>query len=176
MENVIENDEITELPERFAIDSEDRANWLLRKLANLNAERERIKAQSAAMIKRLDTEYNSLSDRFLPELEAWSRERIEQAGGKRKSLPLFQGTVAFRKVPQGLKITDRWAATLYAQQNQYEFSHNPLTVDVDSYIYAKQADDHFKATGELLPGMEITPERESFSIKWAKAAGSEDEE
>jgi hypothetical protein len=55
--NEQKDDEITELPERFAIDSEDRANWLLRKLANLNAERERIKAQSAAMIKRLDTEY-----------------------------------------------------------------------------------------------------------------------
>ena len=44
------NTEPTATPEAFCIDSEERANWYARKLANIEAERARVKVQNLSLI------------------------------------------------------------------------------------------------------------------------------
>jgi hypothetical protein len=162
---------ITEQQEQrpeFHIDSEERACWLLRKLANLEAERARVKAQAAQIVAQLDSEEKSLRDRFEAEACAWARAELERRHkGRRKSLVLLQGTLAFRLVPATLRVDDLAAALNTAV--------TVGAVKVDADAYRRHALDTLKATGEILPGCVHQGEREHFSVRFGKDAGTGDQ-
>ncbi len=50
---------------------------------------------------------------------------------------------------------------------------NALRADVDTGAYLEAARKTLAETGELLPGVEIAPERESFSVRFGKAGVSD---
>ena len=151
--------------ERFVLDSEEKVNWLLCKLANLEAERNRVKAQSEKMLTMLDSEINGLRFRFEDDLRAFTAERLAQSGGRRKSVHLLQGTLSFRTVPASLKIADPQAALDYAKV--LGLPVHTLTT-IDTQVYREKAHKALMETGELLPGVELTPEAERFSIRFGK--------
>ncbi len=155
------NTETTATPEAFCIDSEERANWYARKLANIEAERARVKAQAARIVAQLDSEEKSLRDRFEAEAREWARGEIDRRyKGRRRSLTLLQGTFAFRAVPATLRVDDLAAALNTAASLG--------AVKVDEAAYRRAALDARKATGELLPGCVIVPEREHFGVSFGK--------
>ena len=88
------------------------ANWYdARKLASIERERARVKAQAAKIFAQLDTDENRLRDRFEAEAREWVRHEIENRyKGRRRSLALLQGTFAFRAVPTTLRVDDVAAA------------------------------------------------------------------
>jgi hypothetical protein len=47
----------------------------------------------------------------------------------------------------------------------------PIKQEVDNYIYSQFAREQLEKTGELLPGIERTEARESFSIKFPGPKG-----
>jgi len=157
-------------PERaeFHITDEAGANWYARKLAGIEAERARVKAQAAKIIAQLDGDEKSLKDRFEAEAREWARQEIERRyKGRRKSLALLQGTFSFRAVPATLRIDDtaaalNTAATLGA-------------VKVDASAYRSAAIEAMKMRGELLPGVVAVPERESFRLDFGRDSGDEEE-
>jgi phage host-nuclease inhibitor protein Gam len=154
-----------ERPE-FHIDSEERACWLLRKLANLDAERTRVRAQAAAIVAQLDSEEKSLRDRFEAETCAWARAELERRHkGRRKSLVLLQGTFAFRTVPATLRVDDLAAALNTAV--------TVGAVKVDTAAYRAAALNAQRTTGELLPGVVIAPEHETFAVRFGKDSSSD---
>ncbi len=178
----------TEQPEAFCIDSEERANWYARKLANIEAERARVKAQAAKIIAQLDGDENSLKDRFEAEAREWARAELAQRGNRRRSLALLQGTFAFRAVPATLRLDDPAAALDYAERRA-AFKGNPdktgpadfpncarLEPTLDAATYRTAAADWYAQTGELLPGVASLPEHETFAVRFGKDSGKEADE
>lgn len=166
--------ETTETPAEpaFCIDSEDRANWLLRKLANLDAEKERIQTQAETLLRQLESDRASLLHLYEAQLQAYVRARLEATGGRRKSLVLLQGTCAFRSVPPGLKLANQDAAERHAvieEMSCFAYKFNGAA-------YRELAEERLRETGELLPGMETLEARESFSIRFGKKGQSEEVE
>lgn len=159
----------TEEREEFLIDSPERANWLLRKLANLDAERDRVAAQASALARQIESDRNGLLHRFGSQLENFTRQELEKSGGKRKSLTLLQGTVGFRTVPARIVIESAPDAIQTARLVLPETITEETTERFDSKTFREHAAKHFEETGELLPGIGRTEERQSFDIKFPSA-------
>lgn len=76
--------ETTDERPAFCIDSIEPAEWLLRKLANLAAEKTRIQAQPAEMVAELDTYAAHLNHFFAEQLDAGAtyREALARHSGE----------------------------------------------------------------------------------------------
>ena len=98
-----------------------------RKLAGIEAERARVKAQAAQIVALLDADEKSLRDRFEAEAREWARAELAKRGNSRRSLTLLQGTFAFRSVPGTLRVDDTAAALNTAVEV------GAVKVDVDTY-------------------------------------------
>jgi phage host-nuclease inhibitor protein Gam len=147
-------------PERFTIDSEEKANWLLSKLAGIQAEKARITEQAKKRTAELDADYTRLLGRFSADLEAWARQDAERR--RRRSVTLLHGTLAFRTVPASLRVGDPSDALTTAK------AVIPTAVQtieqLDRKAFLDFAKAHFAETGELLPGIERTEGKETFGI------------
>ena len=154
--------------DQFHITDEAGANWYARKLANIETERARVKAQAAAIVAQLDTDEQRLRFRFEAEAREWARAELAMRGNRRRSLTLLQGTFAFRTVPATLRVDDLAAALSTAATLG--------AVKVDAAAYRAAAIEAQKATGELLPGVVIVPPSEHFGINFGKDSGKEGDE
>ena len=147
----------------FHIDSDETADWYLKKKAALNAEEALIMAQAEAAVKRLQADRKSLENLYQSELEAYIAEKIANDKRGRKSVILPHGTCQFRRVPEGLKLADESAAAKAVLES--DAYPGCCKVILDATAYRQLAEGRFE-NGELLPGMEVVPERESFSIRF----------
>jgi len=146
----------------FHITDESSANWFLRKLANLENEKARVKAQAAKMIAEMDADTDRLRGLYEAELREFARAELERRGGRRKTLTLLQGSLSFRTVPASLRVDDAAAALDTAAAMGH--------IRVDEARYREAANEAQKTTGELLPGVVVVPERENFAIRFGKEA------
>jgi phage host-nuclease inhibitor protein Gam len=152
----------------FHITDAKSADYILRKLANNAAEKERIKAQADAMLRLLDSDSASLMGRFGSELEAWAQEELQtKYKGKRKSLPLFHGTLAFRTVAPSLRVASEADALDTARILWPETIRQVETLDKAAFL--EKAKEALDQTGEMLPGVERSEGREAFRIDFPKA-------
>ena len=151
----------------FHITDEASANWLLRKLANLEAERARVKAQAARIVAQLDADEKHLRDLYEAEAREWARQELGKRAGRRRSLPLLQGTLAFRTVPPSLRVEDVAAALSTAAELG--------AVRVDVAAYRDAAITALQERGEILPGCVRDGEREHFAIRFGKDSGTDSE-
>ena len=149
------------------------------KLANIEAERARVKAQAARMVAQLDADEQRLRFRFEAGAREWARAELDRRyKGRRKSLTLLQGTFAFRAVPPTLRLADEAAALDYAERRA-AFKGNPegtgpadfppcapLVPVLDAVTYRQAAANWFEQTGELLPGCVHVGERETFAVRF----------
>lgn len=159
----------TEEREEFLIDSPERANWLLRKLANLDAERDRVAAQASALARQIESDRNGLLHRFGSQLENFTRQELEKSGGKRKSLTLLQGTVGFRTVPPRITIENE-ADAIQTARLVLPGSITTETIErFDKTAFRAYAKERLATEGELLPGIGLTEAREEFSVKFPSA-------
>jgi hypothetical protein len=152
----------------FFIHDEDSANWYLRKLANLEAEKYRVKAQSEKILSEIERNVEKLQFLYGHQLEEYVRANLK---GKSKTLHLLQGSVSFRKVSQHLSVMDKIAAEEYTKQwIEGEGGDNfwVVTNKFNQDAYRKRAEETLKESGELLPGIEVVPEHESMSVKFGK--------
>ena len=152
--------------EQFHIDSDQAAEWFLRKLANIETEKARITAQAAEMVRQLDCDAQRLRHFYEGELLDYARRKLAVQGNRRRSLTFFQGTVAFRTVAPSVKVSNPAAALVYAQENGLPAVKTVVTLDAAAYRAA--ADAHMQETGELLPGLETTPEHETHRFTFGK--------
>ena len=154
-----------ETGEGFHITNEAGALWYLRRLANLEAEARRIRQQAERMITALESEAEGLKRVYQGELENWTRQELAKQGNRRRTLHTLQGTLRFRHVPSRLAI-DEPAALRYAAE-----SLPALVVtrqELDRAAYLEEAKRRLEETGELMEGIDITPEKESFTVSFAK--------
>ncbi len=148
----------------FTICDESSANWLLRKLGNIAAEQARVKAQATEILHGLESDASGLLYLYERQLQDYIRLQLEAKHGRSRTLRLIQGTCSFRTVPEHLRVQNPSEAIRYADS-----AGLPCIVvrrELDSRAYLRDAEAALQATGEILPGMEIVEERESFSIRF----------
>ena len=157
--------EVSEPKPAFRVDSEDSANWYLRRLATLESEKQRVQSQAALIVAQLQADAESLRFLYESDLQEWTRQELARRGNRRKSLALLQGTACFRTVPAALKISDPAAALAYAVSALPAAVGTRPTLDAEKYRAA--ANEALK-TGQTLPGVESVPARETFAVKFGK--------
>lgn len=138
--------------EYFHIDTEERAEWLVGKLASLEAEQERVKSNAAEIVDRLRRQHDGLLKRFGTELEEFCRAK---RSGKSKTVHFLQGKCAWRTTKTGgAYVADPAAALDYCQEHD-EMVDACVTVSyrLRGSEYLKQ----FEGSGEVLPGIEVAP-------------------
>lgn len=155
--------------ERFVLDSEEKVNWLLRKLANIEAEKQRITVQYQTMLAALVSDEKSLRFRFEDDLRAFAALKLAEGGNRRKTVHLLQGSLCFRTLPQALKVTDNISAIAFAKMTGLRCLETVTEEKFDAAIYRQRAQEVLEERGEILPGIEVLPERETFAIKFGKA-------
>ena len=148
----------------FVIDSREKADWLLKKLAAIEAEEKLITEQSQKMLEQLRSDRESLMGRFVAELESFTRGETD--GGRRKSLTLFHGTVGFRTVPARLVVENQEDALQTARLLAPEaITTVPAQEKLDTRALVEAAKTALETTGEVWPGLKMTESEERFTIK-----------
>lgn len=156
----------TEAPS-FCIDSREKADWLLKKLAAIEAEEKLIAEQAQTMLEQLRSDRESLLGRFGAELESWAKG--ETLTGRRKSITLFHGTVGFRTVPARLVIESQEDALQTARILAPEtITEVPAQEKLDTKALTEKARAALEKTGEVWPGLKLTETEERFTIKTGK--------
>lgn len=163
-ENPITTEATSQQAERFTIDTREKADWLLKKLAGIEAEEKLIEAQAQKMLEQLRSDRESLLGRFGAELESFTRGETE--GGRRKSLTLFHGTVGFRTVPARLVVENQEDALQTARLLAPEaITTVPAQEKLDTRALVEKAKTALETTGEVWPGLKLTETEERFTIK-----------
>ena len=160
----------------FHIDSESTATWLLTKVRQIEEEQEAIKAATAQRLSELTADRERLMGRFSAELEAWARSESEKRRRKTITLPLAGYAVSFRAVPSRLVVESEADAITTARAVAPELVSVETREIFDKAGFLAYAKTKLEETGELLPGLAVTEEKESFSVKPVKAgkAGTEE--
>lgn len=140
----------------WAVASEADAIWAADRVLTARQRRDRIVEQCRAMIARAERDAQRAEAFFLPLLEHWARLNPPAKG---KTIHLPTGQLAFRRVPGGPRVVDDAAALDWAR------AALPDAVRVVESVDKAAIKAHIAATGELPPGVEITPDDESFSVK-----------
>ena len=156
----------TTLPERFDIDTDSRAEWLLRKLANNDAEKIRVTQQVAEIVSALDADSADLLFKYGAALEAYCREKLAAGGNKRKSVRFLQGTCAFRHHAPAVRVKDPAAALQWAKENAPALVAVETVERLDADGFRDAAERLRAADGELLPGVEYSEGGDAFSLSF----------
>lgn len=150
--------------QEFRIDSQDKVEWALRKIGAWEDEIARVKHQAETIVTRLENSKQRFLARFEADLEEYARQQIQDT--RRRSYDTLYGTMAFRKVPSGVVVSDKEKAL----ESMREVCPAAIVTEVrlDSKSALEVAKRRMEGTGEILPGFDIRPERESFSIRFPK--------
>lgn len=116
---------------------------------------ERVKVACKRAVSQAQAIVKQAEYRWLPELEAWAAENKPKAG-KTHRFPV--GSCGFRSQPERLVVADEGAALAWARE------HLPGAVKTTESLLVSVVQAHFKATGEMPPGTELTEARESFFV------------
>jgi hypothetical protein len=152
LEEALERAEATRPPREFAPDTEERVDWLLRKLFEDQERASRIRAAAEARCAEIEGRMRYLAAKYATPLADYVEGMI--AGKPRKkSIRLSEGLVGFRDEKGGPRVFDLADATRWA-----EAQDDPTAPRFGAWRYVADKDAliaHVEATGESVPGVEI---------------------
>lgn len=130
----------------FHIDSDDKAEWVLERRGEIEADLAAVRARREAILANLDAlerkhagRLRALVYRFESELEAFTRSKL--AGGKAKTWRCPYGTVAIRKVPARWT----WADVSDAKEKAIEWAEQHCPDAIKTKV------EHRVALDDLVP-------------------------
>ena len=144
---------------QFHVHDEPTANWVVRKVVEARQYAERVKEWAEQECRRAQRDEERLMFMFGRELELWTKDRLSATNGRRKSLNLPAGSVGFRHINMGLVVIDDAAVIEWARSNQ------PKAIQTKEYLSKTAINEHFAASGEVPPGVQVEPEREKFYVR-----------
>lgn len=148
------------VPKCFAIGDEKSANWLVRRIVAARQYALHVKAWAQMEQRRAEREEMTLMFLYGRQIEMWAKDEIKKLGGRRKSINLPAGVVAFRAVGPSLHIDDDASVIQWARKNL------PAAIIVVEKLDRGEIRGHFDRTGEIPDdGIHIVPAHESFSIR-----------
>ncbi len=165
-----ETGEVLESPGGFAVDSQEKAEWVMERIFNTDCDIRALKARRTAylqnidgMISKAENRRKGLLFRFAAELEHFAKSALEGAKTKKWSSPF--GWIQFRAKKAAIKVADPDKALGWAKKSA------PEAVQVTEKFMASQVSDDLKALlmadDELREkaGYDLEPATETCSIK-----------
>lgn len=133
---------------------ENLPTWFLGQQAMLDALAERVKEQSAVMLRQIETRRRALNWKWGLEFSRQVADDLAAEKGKRKSVDYATGRAGFRATPGKLTIVDAeqlraWCEAHYMDGLKLEISKSAI-------------DRYFKDTGEVPPGCHYSPPGDRF--------------
>jgi phage host-nuclease inhibitor protein Gam len=155
-----EDDELVQQllpPERqhFTIRDASDASWVVRKIVEARARRERIKDWAKAELVAAEREEKFFLQRFGDELESWLQENSEG----RKTVRLPDGTLGFRKKRPTIQIEDEERVLDWCE------SHLPDAIRTKRSVLKTPLNEHLQETGELPPGCDLDAGGDEFYVR-----------
>lgn len=145
--------------EAFSVCDESTANWVVRKIVEARAYRDRVSKWAAAETLRADRQEAFLLHRFGAQLESWVRRHIGTQHGRRRSVSLPAGVVGFRQEPTKLLIVNETMLLGWCRANL------PTAIKVSETLVKNEINTHLKATGECPDGAEVAGGGDRFFVK-----------
>jgi phage host-nuclease inhibitor protein Gam len=144
----------------FQVQDDDSANWVIWKIVAARLRAQRAAEYGQREQNRAQREEAFFLFRYGPQLRDYARQKLQEQGGKAKSVHLPAGTLAFRKQPPKLVVEDEAAVIAWARKNQ------PELVTILESLSKSGLNEYVKQTGDLPDrGVRLEPEKESFSVK-----------
>lgn len=131
------------VPKEFCIDSQERANWLVRKIVAARDYSERVRTWSEQEQRRAAREEQTLMFLFGRQIETWARAEIGKSNGRRKSMNLPAGSIGFRTLAPRLVIDDESVVLDWAKRNL------PDAVVVTEKLSRSVIKEHAEKVGEI---------------------------
>lgn len=150
---------VAEVDERFHVRDEQSASWVVRKIIEERAHRQRVVAWSEAETRRSERREQFLMHRFGAELAEWARQQLAKQFGKQRSIHLPAGRIGFRVEPTRIVVADQPQLIKWCRQ------HLPSAVKVVESVRKVELKQHIKNTGECPDGAELAGGGEKFFIK-----------
>ena len=146
-----------DVPEAFAVDDANSANWLVRKIVEARDYAEHVKKWAALELRRAEREERFFLERFGHQIEAWARQQI--TGSRRKSLKLPAGTVGFRTELSKLEVLDEQKLIGWCRKSL------PAALRVETHVLKSLVKDHVQHTGECPDGVDVAEGQERFFVR-----------
>jgi hypothetical protein len=166
------------------IDSEEEANWLVRRVKQEREYACRVEVWAATEIKRAQRREEYFLQRYGHQLERWLRQRLEDNRYRQRSVSLPAGNVGFRKAPSKLVVTDSsallsWVKTNFTEALQIQVcavgpdairlvewqAAQGLDTRVTESVSKRLVNEHLSEAGDLPAGTALEPAREQLHIK-----------
>src|SRR3954471_20856264 len=109
--------DVLEVDDRFHVRDERTAAWVVRKILEERAHRERVAKWHEAETLRSQRREQFLMYRFGAELAEWARQQLAQQFGKRRSIHLPSGTIGFRTEPTKIVVADEPKLIAWCRQH-----------------------------------------------------------
>jgi len=152
--------EIADAEEGFHVHDDSSANWVIRKIQEARAYSCRVAEWSEKEQVRAKREEDFFLFRYGQQLMDYARKKIDELGGRRKSIALPAGTLGFRKEHAKIIIDDEAAVLAWAK------AHKPDLVTIIERLSKSGLNEHIDATGEIPEaGLHIEPEKEKFFVR-----------
>ena len=162
--------------ERFAITSDEQANFFLRRLEDIRSERDKINQTCNNEIERFVTKVNNFRAKetlsldnteryFSGLLEDYARKQLE--GSNKKTLKLPFGTMSFKKGQRKMVYEDDILKNFIKTNHLEQFVRVKEEINKAELKKAVNIDDNGIVTlnGQVVEGITTLPGEESFSIK-----------
>ncbi len=153
----------------FLVDSAEKAEWALSKIARSEHRIQELAALAEAAKARIDARLEEITKadratvaRLGDMIRPWASVEVAQ-NGKRKSIQLLNGTVGFRQSPASLVVTDEAAAVAWLEANGGAFVRVKKSVDK---LGLKKA---IEEGGPLPDGVELPPAEVNFYVEARRA-------
>mgnify|MGYP001559613658 CR=1 FL=1 len=138
------------------------ANAMLRRLREIDEDEERYVSSALKEIQRLQAGIETFREArqrergfLVSALEAWSMPQLR--GHRSRHIDLPYGRLQSRVQPSKLEIVDMAALTQWAA-NRPDLLKQP-----EPEVSKALLNEHFKRTGEIPPGTELLPEKETLT-------------
>ncbi len=153
----------------FCIEDDASADWYLKILGRIEAELDALNAQYMARVERLAKQKESFNKRFREQFDRFVCARIEEPGFKGETLHLGYGSAAVTSFKERLAVMDEAAAMEFARKSVPAAVSAKVVESLVASAYLDAAQQAMNDTGEIFPGVEIVPARDSVAIKWPEA-------
>lgn len=146
------------VPERFKVDDDRSANWVVRQVVEARAYAERVKHWAEAETRRARRQEHFFLRRFGPELDDWLTHELGARRSPQKSINLPAGRLGRRTINDKLVIDDEAAALDWARH------HLPEAVKTVEQLRKSTLNQQFFNSGELPPGTSLEPQHQTLTI------------
>jgi len=147
------------IDDTFHVRDEQSASWVVRKIVEERAHRQRVAGWFEAETRRSERREQFLLHRFGAELAEWARQQLAKRFGKQRSIHLPGGRIGFRVEPTHIVVADEPKLIAWCRQ------HLPSAVKVVQSVRKTEINQHIKNTGECPDGAELAGGGEKFFIK-----------